>query len=924
MSSQERNQYSTSILVNQNPIDATEIVRVRLSQAKLLNDEFSKFFKNYYTIKSNYLSQLNRLVKDSQDLNKNIEHSIIENQVLSREELKYYNVDAIGHLSQIWNEVITEIKDEIAANSRLGQVVERDVINPLGAYTSKDKRWAEIRNLHSKLSEVAQTVEFNQEKVEKYQGSRNSEKLEKYQSGLQSANQSWDSEAPYVFEVFEYTDYDRLSFLRDSLLRFQTAYSDALNRISQSNEKALETILNFNPETEIERFAKVSSEAAYIPKEARKAAESPVVPQHRSGAPIGAGAATGAAIGAGPGTPSGNRHSSVSTTATTQTHKSKADSPSKPPKSKTKLKSKVGSIFGRKNKKNKNLDIADTVPESETSSISSPSRTNNRLSRASSLASRLKTQQSGSNLNPNAHHEASQSSGHHVGTGAVGAAVGAVGVGAAAAGAGAYASSNSNAPKPISKETQGQPTLGSQSSSSHNVPISVNQAPLKPTSRSSSSANLNGNSPVNPRPTESPQGTTFDPRGSSEQSYFDGPNVINVHDQQQGQPSQQAHGEGVHDHRAPPPPPSRKTQQFGSQNLTNIREDGDASFESTNNRDVFAPQPPVAGSGAAASTGNRRDIQSGLFTNLNQADLENHQNKRISSFNSFGGDSIGQLNPQLTGSSLALNNPGLFQHAALTQPGLNASIAEVINAKFKDGEQITSQLVGEIAFNYLSDGFDIPTRANLKIHGAETFDKIIPNNQFLKQIDHNEFEITPSSILSRTLGGLKYLIKNTTAPIVVHPVWRFEAHQASVMLTIKLAPHIAEQLQPGQSVEVSELSVSVAITGALATGALSKPQGTFNKEKARISWRFKDPIQLSSTSEEKLVARFLTTSEAKESDHGVVLKFTINNDNGGKLITSNVELESQNFTDDDPFAQETWSPVPSTKTLVAGSYSALA
>lgn len=912
MSSQERNQYSTSILVNQNPVDATEIVRVRLSQAKLLNDEFSKFFKNYYSIKSNYLSQLNKLVKDSQDLNKNIEHSIIENQVLSREELKYYNVDAIGHLSQIWNEVITEIKDEIAANSKLGQVVERDVITPLGAYTSKDKRWSEIRNLHSKLSEVAQTVEFNQEKVEKYQGSRNSEKLEKYQSGLQSANQAWDSEAPYVFEVFEYTDYDRLSFLRDSLLRFQTAYSDALNRISQSNEKALETILNFNPETEIERFAKVSSETTYIPKEARKAAESPVVPQHRSGAPIGAAAGAGAGAGA-IGTPSGNRHASVSTTATAQTQKSKADSPSKQPKSKTKLKSKVGSIFGRKNKKNKNLDIADTVPESETSSISSPSRTNNRLSRASSLASRLKTQQSGSNLNPNAHNEASQSGGHHVGTGAVGAAVGAVG---GAAAAGAYATSNSNAPKPISKESQPQP-----SSSSQNVPTSVNQAPLKPTSRSSSSANLNGNSPVNPRPTESPQGTTFDPK-STEQSYFDGPNVINVHDQQPQQVQQPfTHGGDGHDHRAPPPPPSRKTQQFGSQNLTNIREDGDTSFESTNNRDAFAPQqPPTVNS----STNNRRDIQSGLFTNLNQADLENHQNKRISSFNSFGGDSIRQLNPQLTGSSLALNNPGLFQHAALTQPGLNASIAEVINAKFKDGEQISSQLVGEIAFNYLSDGFDIPTRANLKIHGAENFDKVIPNNQFLKQIDHNEFEITPTSILSRTLGGLKYLIKNTTAPIVVHPVWRFEPHQSSVMLTIKLSPNFAEQLQPGQTVEINELSVSVAITGALATGALSKPQGTFNKEKGRISWRFKDPIQLSSTSEEKLVARFLTSSEAKESDHGVVLKFSINNENGGKLITSNVELESQNFTDDDPFAQETWTPVPSTKTLVAGSYSALA
>lgn len=904
MSGPERNKYSTSILVNQSPIDATEIVRVRLSQAKLLNDEFSKFFKNYHTIKTNYLNQLNKLIKDSQDLNKNIEHGIIENQVLSREELKYYNVDAIGHLSQVWNEVITEIKDEVASNYRLGQVVDRDVINPLSHYTTNDKRWSEVRHLHSKLSEVAQTIEFNQEKVEKYQGGRSSDKLEKYQTSLQTANQTWASEAPYVFEVFEYTDFDRLSFLRDSLLRFQTAYSDSLNKISQSNEKALETILNFNPETEIERFAKVSSETSYVPKEARKAAESPTVPKHHSGAPIG-----------GTTVPSGNRQASVSTTATSQTDKAKAglESPSSTTKQpKSKLKSRVGSIFGRKNKKNKHVDVAEAVPESETSSIHSPSKTTNRLSRASSLASRLRTQQSGSNLNSHNHPEANN---HEAGV-ITGAAV----AGAAAVGAGAAAMGSGNIPRPISKESgsfqQQKPALGAQSSSSQNIPLSLNQPPLKPTSRTSSSAHLNGDvaeTGYPPKPADSPQAGSFDQR-SLDPSYSDSNSAINMHQPQQ----QQIHAGEAHDpHRAPPPPPSRKTNQFGSQNLTNIREDGDTSFES-NSRGQYdhqLQQPPAVA---------RRDIQSGLFTNLNQADLENHQNKRISSFNSFGGDSIRQLNPQLTGSSLALNHPGLFQHAALTQPGLNASIAEVINAKFKDGEQVQSQLVGEIAFNYLSDGFDIPTRSNLKIHGVDKFDKIIPNNQFLKQIDVNEFEITPNSILSRTLGGLKYLIKNIKAPIVVHPVWRFEAHQASVMLTIKLAPHIAEQLQGDEFVEVNELSVSVAVSGSLTTGALSKPQGTFNKEKSRISWKFKDPIKLSKINEEKLVARFLTNSEAKESEQGVVLKFAINGQDGGKLITSDIELESQNFTEDDPFAQETWSPVPSAKTLVAGSYSALA
>ncbi|CCH42470.1 Suppressor of profilin deletion [Wickerhamomyces ciferrii] len=989
MASQERTQYSSSILVSQSPIDATEIVRVRLSQAKLLNDEFARFFKNYQSIKSNYLNQLNRLIKDSQDLNKNIERGIIENQVLSREELKYYNVDAIGHLGQIWGQVISEIKDEVATNYRLGQVIDRDVISPLSQYTSKDKRWGEIRGLHAKLSEVAQTIEFNQDKVEKYQHSKNPEKIAKYESALQSANQTWDSEAPFVFESFECTDFDRLSFLRDSLLRFQTAYSDALNKTSQSNEKALETILNFNPETEISRFAKVSSEASYIPKEARKAAESPKINQNESGTVAGShshghvqghGSQAGPPLGTGSafGSSAGNRQASVSTTATTQTQNNNkkatrpetSSSSSKESKSKGKLKSKVGSIFGRKKNKNKNLDISDTVPESETSSLASAPRTNtNRLSRASSLASRLKTQPSGNNLAPQ-HQQDDISGGQQPKGGSSGVTAVGAGAGAAVAAGGAYVASHlsneqhpqqqqqsQQQPKPISKNSgagsYGQPQnqqsssypqqqrplgqqqpLASQSTSSSDVPLSLNQPPLKPTSRANSSANVNGASPTISKPVETTQ-QTFNDRRPSERSYSDTNSSLN-HDQHshealqhQPPPSQiqlQSSDSLTQDHRAPPPPPSRKTQQFGSQNLTNIREDGDTSFGSTQSGPAHhgSVPPPPAVAASSSTQGQRRDIQSGLFTNLNQTDIENHQNKRISSFNSFGGDSINNLNPQLTGSSLTLNHPGLFQHSALTQPGLNASVAEVINAKFKDGVQINSQIVGEIAFNYLSDGYDIPTRSNLKIHGSQQFDKIIPNNQFLKQIDHDEFEIIPHSILSRTLGGLKYLIKNSNAPIIVHPVWRFEPHQASVMLTIKLAPFIAEQLDADEVVEINELNVSVAVTDALTTGALSKPQGTFNKDKSRISWKYNQSLKLTSTSEEKLVARFLTTTQAKESSQGVVLKFSINNENGGKFITSNVELESQNFTEDDPFAQETWKPVPSAKTLVAGSYSALA
>lgn len=885
---QERTQYASSILVSQKPVEATEIVRVRLSQAKLLNDEFSTFFQKYYDIKAQYLQQLNTLVQHSQDLNKNIEKSIIANNVLSPEELQHYNIDAIGHLSEIWNKVIAEIKDEISANNQLKNVVEGEVIKPLTQYTTKNRQWSEIRNLHSKLSDVAKNIEMSQDKIDKYaDNSRHQDKLDKYQTQLNSANATWDSEAPYVFEVFEHTDYGRLTFLRDSLLRFITAYTDSLNKISSSNEETLNTILGFDPEVEIARFAKVSSETTYVPKAARQAAESPVVKQ----TPVVPGSASATPTKKG-------RVSSVATTATAASAATAAGAASitssGKEKKRNKLKSKFGSVFHKKDKKDKKLSM-NAVPESETSSLSDSVRApNRRASRTSSYLS-LGNNHSVSNL-------------------------------------GAHTSPTKD-PSPLSQPQQQKntisdvpPAVPQKYPSGINTPMSLNQAPLQPISRGSSSNNFNNtngatanggireqqsmnsfsevSSHIN-SDTQSPVDSTFQP--ALQQPVTTEP--------QYQQPAQDQYPSTLapqqqQSTRAPPPPPSRKTGT-----LTNISEDQTYSFEqpSSINHTVShgqVPQPPT----------NRRDIQSGLFTNLSQSDLENHQSKRISSFNSFAG-STSQLRPQMTGSSIGTTG-GLFQHPQMSQPGLNASVAEVVHAKFKDGEQVQGSIIGEIAFNYYSEDVTVPTRTNVKIAGAEAFDQKIANTQFFKEIDTDEFELTPQPILGRTLGGLKFSIKDAKAPIVIIPAWRFEPHQSSVMLTLKLAPHVLEALPIGQSVILDDLIVAVSIKGA-SKSALSKPQGTFSKDKSRITWRFKEPVTLNAQSDQKLVARFMTDVQGEESDSGVLVKFTVNSDSGASTVTSPLELAAQDYSDDDPFAQAEWRRVPTVKTLVAGSYSGL-
>ncbi|KAJ9090884.1 hypothetical protein QFC19_009396 [Naganishia cerealis] len=281
----------------------------------------------------------------------------------------------------------------------------------------------------------------------------------------------------------------------------------------------------------------------------------------------------------------------------------------------------------------------------------------------------------------------------------------------------------------------------------------------------------------------------------------------------------------------PPPPPSRKVLHHPS-----------------------TDSPPVPSSLDKPKA--RRDVNSQMFHNLPGAR------------ESFAPPST--LISQDTGNSMLRKND-YFKHfesgSFVESSGLNASIAEVINVSFKDETISTSQVVGEIAFVYNGhEGANSPI--NVQIPAA--FNKVLENNTFVKKIEGDAFQIDPSKILSRTLGGLKYMIQlnESQVPIIMQQVWKFEDHQASLMINLKLNPAYSDSLR------LDNFVVSVALDPSVqSTSASSRPQGSFSKEKNRITWRYPSPFVL--YSEEKLIARFLTNGKGSEHESGVQLKFSI-------------------------------------------------
>lgn len=295
----------------------------------------------------------------------------------------------------------------------------------------------------------------------------------------------------------------------------------------------------------------------------------------------------------------------------------------------------------------------------------------------------------------------------------------------------------------------------------------------------------------------------------------------------------------------------------------------------------------------------RRDIHSQTFHNLPNARELFIQPRALD-------DQAGtrtSLVSQTTGNSL-FKQPDYFKHfgssQALVTEGLNASVAEILNVTFQNETVLKSQILGEIAFNYNTP---TPSGEPIPVHIPASFSRYLLNEKFMRQNGEGSFLVDLNPITSRTLGGLKYTLdlKPEQVPVIVKQIWKFEPHQASLIIKLSLNPHY------GQLIQLDGLIISASLDHNVAsTTASSKPEGTFNKDRNRITWRIAKPVVLDSQGgEEKLIARIMTNGQAREAPSGIQVKFNVHD----PAVLYVPILDAQQRA------------IPSVRSLTSGSYS---
>ena len=269
------------------------------------------------------------------------------------------------------------------------------------------------------------------------------------------------------------------------------------------------------------------------------------------------------------------------------------------------------------------------------------------------------------------------------------------------------------------------------------------------------------------------------------------------------------------------------------------------------------------------------------------------------------------------------------------QSGLSGSIVETVSAWFSNGQVTKAVVTGELAL--ANNGPETQARSgteSIRLENFPVLEKVAPNPAFITQIPSKSGEyVVDLSHLARTSVAFKYQVHldeaslAAHAPVMLIPNWKVEPTQTSVILSYSFNPAFCSAAK--RSVALQNVIVAINIENAKALSCLSKPVGTFSKEKSLIYWKLGD-LSLDAYEEapQKLLARFATESEAKPGN--VEARWEINGEHASGLGAGLSISQMSKAREDgaDPFADEgnatlssgAYREVPVVRKLVSGKY----
>ncbi|SJX66119.1 related to SYP1/YCR030C [Sporisorium reilianum f. sp. reilianum] len=224
------------------PRDSANLVQQRLRKAKLFNEELADYFAARRELEETYLKQLQKIAK--------------------RNFLSDPSSIPPGY-APVYERLIQELAEVASAHAEFEKRIAQDCEEPIRNASSKAE-WGRIKdhddslaNTLRELNSLESQLQKDQKKLEAASSKKASQanaKVQETERAIAQTMDIWETEAPFAFEAYQRIDAQRLELLKETVAKFETAQSDAAQRIMSSSEKTMQECLTFDTQADMQDF----------------------------------------------------------------------------------------------------------------------------------------------------------------------------------------------------------------------------------------------------------------------------------------------------------------------------------------------------------------------------------------------------------------------------------------------------------------------------------------------------------------------------------------------------------------------------------------------------------------------------------------------------------------------------------------------
>lgn len=328
--------YTDRILTQKssNPQESLELIKLKLTTSKVYNEQFVKLLKQVSIVKRTHHQQLKKIYNDNEAINDIIFDRLSKEAGIDISTLAelFGNGDLVGKdlNTQMYGAIMEELRTEMNHTAKFETVLNEKFITSLDNYDSNNLQTKETWNLLKHLLNGKISPE------------------------------SWNNNGPLLYDMFEQSDFERLSFLKQTLLDFEVLVGQYEVALTNKNQTTYNKISKFSPEAEIEHFANYASATSFQSliktggesnshHRSQSIQESTKSIRHPSSSTV-------------------LKHDLIHSNFTNSTNNGQVESGKK---EKKKLRSKFGTLFGKKNKnKHASNQSSENLSERESTSSS--------------------------------------------------------------------------------------------------------------------------------------------------------------------------------------------------------------------------------------------------------------------------------------------------------------------------------------------------------------------------------------------------------------------------------------------------------------------------------------------------------------------------------------------------------------------------